>query len=183
MTLPATTVDPRPSAPHFRQAISHFSTGVAVVTTRTSTGPAGMTASAVASLSLDPVQLLVCIGTTLPTRSAIEESGRFAVNVLGEGQEHLARRFATRRDDKFAGVALRTDDDVPVLADAIAHFVCSVGSALPGGDHTIVIGDVLTCEFRAGTSPLVYFASTFGGLCDPQGHAREAFHWQLASAM
>lgn len=183
MTLPSDALDPRPSAPHFRQAISHFSTGVAVITTLTAEGPAGMTASAVASLSLDPVQLLVCIGNTLATRRAIEESGRFAVNVLGQGQEQLARRFASRRDDKFADVALRADHDVPVLADAIAHFVCSVGAALPGGDHTIVVGDVQTCEFRPGTSPLVYFASTFGSLCDPRGHAREAFHWQLASVL
>lgn len=175
--------DPSDMGPHFRRAMSRFSTGVAVITTRVADGPAGMTASAVASLSMDPLQLLVCIGTKLPTCRAITESGYFAVNILGEGQEHLATRFATRRTDKFAGVPLRADSDIPVLTDAIAHFVCAVGGTLPGGDHTIVVGDVLTCDHVPGTSPLVYFASSFGRLCDPATHARDAFDWQFASAM
>jgi len=175
--------DPADLGPRFRQAISRFSTGVAVITTRTADGPAGMTASAVASLSMDPLQLLVCIGTKLPTCKAIVGSGYFAVNVLGEGQEHLAKRFATPRADKFADLTLRTDSDIPVLTDAIAHFVCAVGGTLPGGDHTIVVGDVLTCDHVPGTSPLVYFARSFGSLCDPAAHARDAFDWQFASAM
>jgi flavin reductase (DIM6/NTAB) family NADH-FMN oxidoreductase RutF len=180
LTVP---VDPADVGPRFRQAISRFTTGVAVITTRTADGPAGMTASAVASLSMDPLQLLVCIGTTLPTCQAIVESGHFAVNVLGEGQEHLATRFATPRRDKFAGVTLRADSDIPVLADAIAHFVCAVGGTLPGGDHTIVVGSVLSCDHVPGTNPLVYFASSFGSLCDRAAHARDAFDWQFASAM
>jgi 3-hydroxy-9,10-secoandrosta-1,3,5(10)-triene-9,17-dione monooxygenase reductase component len=163
----------------FRQAISRFSTGVAVITTRTVDGPAGMTASAVASLSMDPLQLLVCIGSNLPTCKAICESGSFAVNVLGEDHEHLAKHFATRRKDKFAGVELRPDSDVPVLADAIAHFVCSVADTLPGGDHTIVVGDVLRCDHVPGTTPLVYFASAFGTLHDPAATGG----WHFASAM
>jgi 3-hydroxy-9,10-secoandrosta-1,3,5(10)-triene-9,17-dione monooxygenase reductase component len=177
------TADPANLGPRFRQAISRFSTGVAVITTRTADGPAGMTASAVASLSMDPLQLLVCIGTKLPTCKAIVESGYFAVNVLGQGQQHLATRFATPRPDKFATVTLRADSDIPVLTDAIAHFVCAVGGTLPGGDHTIVVGDVLTCDHVPGTSPLVYFASSFGRLCDPAIHVRDAFDWQFASAM
>ncbi|MEM6110641.1 flavin reductase family protein [Mycobacterium sp. 050272] len=166
----------------FRQAISHFSTGVAVITTRTDAGPAGMTASAVASLSIDPLQLLVCIRTDLPTRAAIQQAGRFAVNVLGNGQEQLALHFATPRPDKFAGVALR-DDDVPLLEDAIAHFVCDVASALPGGDHTIFIGDVIDCDHVAGADPLVYFSRSFLPLCKPSSHARHAYELHLELMM
>jgi 3-hydroxy-9,10-secoandrosta-1,3,5(10)-triene-9,17-dione monooxygenase reductase component len=175
--------DPADLSPRFRQAISRFSTGVAVITTRTTDGPSGMTASAVASLSMDPLQLLVCIATKLPTCKAIVESGHFAVNVLGEGQKHLAMHFATPQPDKFADVALRTDSDIPVLTDAIAHFVCAVGGTLPGGDHTIIVGDVLACDHVPDASPLVYFARSFGSLCDPAAHARDAFDWQFASAM
>lgn len=177
--------DPAALGPSFRQAISRFSTGVAVITTRGADGPAGMTASAVASLSMDPLQLLVCIGSNLPTCKAIVESGYFAVNVLGEGHEHLAKHFATRRMDKFAGVTLRGDSEIPVLTDAIAHFICSVGDALPGGDHTIVIGDVLVCDHIPGANPLVYFARTFGKLHDPvtHTHASRAGDWHFASAM
>jgi flavin reductase (DIM6/NTAB) family NADH-FMN oxidoreductase RutF len=175
--------DPAELAPRFRQAISRFSTGVALITTRTAQGPAGMTASAVASLSMDPLQLLVCIGSKLPTCKAIVEAGRFAVNVLGEGQEHLAKHFATRRMDKFAGVALREGSDIPVLGDAIAHFVCAVGGTLPGGDHTIFVGDVLHCDHLADANPLVYFASAFGNLYDPAAHTSRAGDWHFASAM
>jgi len=175
--------DPADLGPRFRQAISRFSTGVALITTRTAQGPAGMTASAVASLSMDPLQLLVCIGSKLPTCAAILESGHFAVNVLGEGQEHLAKHFATRGVDKFAGVELREDSDVPVLTDAIAHFICAVGGALPGGDHTIVVGDVLRCDHVPGANPLVYFASAFGNLHDQATHGSRAGDWHFASAM
>lgn len=167
----------------YRSAISRFTTGVAVITTATASGHAGMTASAVTSLSLDPLQLIVCVGNRLHTRSAIVESGRFAVNVLGAGHEDIARRFAGRVPDKFSGVALRTDHDVPVLSEAIAHFVCRVGAALPGGDHTILVGDVEACDFVEGAAPLVYFGSAFGHLCDPERHARLHYDWQLALAM
>jgi flavin reductase (DIM6/NTAB) family NADH-FMN oxidoreductase RutF len=183
MNSPNPVIEPVEPTACFRQAISRFTTGVAVITTRTADGPAGMTASAVASLSMDPLQLLVCIATKLPTRKAIAESGSFAVNVLGEGQEKLALRFATPSPDKFANVDLRTDFEVPVLSDAIAYFVCSVGATLPGGDHTIVIGDVLACDHHSGTRPLVYFASSFGNMCDPASHAELAYDWHLASAM
>ncbi|GAA3061552.1 flavin reductase family protein [Pseudonocardia yunnanensis] len=167
----------------YRSAISRFTTGVAIITTATPSGYAGMTASAVTSLSLDPLQLIVCVGNRLPTRSAIVESGRFVVNVLGAGHEDVALRFASPLPDKFAGVALREDHDMPVLSEAIAHFVCRVDAALPGGDHTILIGDVEACDFVEDAAPLVYFGSRFGQLCDPERHAQLHYDWQLALAM
>src|SRR5712691_8639623 len=97
----------------FREAVAHFATGVTVITTLHEGRPAGMTASAVASLSLDPVLLLVCINNRLPTHKAIEDSRRFVVNVLGEGQESLALHFARPAPDKFAGVPLRRGTELP----------------------------------------------------------------------
>ncbi|MBN9107143.1 MAG: flavin reductase family protein [Pseudonocardia sp.] len=167
----------------YRTAISRFTTGVAVVTTTTPDGDAGMTASAVTSLSLDPLQLIVCVGNTLRTRAAIVEAGRFAVNVLGAGNEDVALRFAGRHPDKFADIRLRTEHDVPVLEVAIAHFVCRLGAALPGGDHTILVGDVEACGFAEDADPLVYFGSSFGRLCDSERHAQLQYDWQLALAM
>ena len=116
----------------FRQAVAHFATGVTVITTISDGKPAGMTASAVASLSLDPVLLLVCIDNRLPTHTAIENSRRFVVNVLGQGQEDLALRFARPAVDKFAGIALREGAELPVLEDAIAYFVCDLAERFPG---------------------------------------------------
>ncbi len=154
----------------FRGAISHFATGVTVITTSTEAGPAGMTASAVASLSLDPLQLLICVRTDLSTHAAISTSGRFVVNVLGSGAEDLACRFATPGVDKFADVALRAGYDLPVIDDAIAHFVCNVSAALPGGDHTIFIGDIADCGHIAEAEPLVYFSRRFSEICSPTAH-------------
>jgi flavin reductase (DIM6/NTAB) family NADH-FMN oxidoreductase RutF len=166
----------------FREAIAHFATGVTVITTKHEGAPAGMTASAVASLSLDPVLLLVCISNHLHTHKAIEDSRAFVVNVLGEGQDQLARHFATSRPGKFADIELREDFELPVLADAIAHFVCDVYGRFPGGDHSIFTGLVRECGFTPGKRPLVYFRSAFGALDDRErAFARAAVGWDVAS--
>ncbi|WP_257004870.1 flavin reductase family protein [Streptomyces sp. Tue6028] len=148
----------------FRATMSRLATGVSVITTCSGSTPIGMTASAVSALSLDPLQLLVCIGNHLYTRTAIAEHGRFAVNVLGEDSEHLARNFAVSKADKFAGVETFDDHGVPVLKDAIATVVCDVAEALPGGDHTIFVGDVRQWAHKANCRPLVHFAGGFGTL-------------------
>jgi flavin reductase (DIM6/NTAB) family NADH-FMN oxidoreductase RutF len=148
----------------FRRAIAKFATGVTVITTDGASGPAGMTASAVCSLSIEPVRLLVCISTHLPTHEALEQTKTFAVNVLGEGQEHLARRFARPAEDKFAGVDLVASGGPPVLKDSIAHFLCRVAERFPGGDHSIFIGDVYDFGSNSDAKPLLYFGSTFGAM-------------------
>ncbi|MGZ4334692.1 MAG: flavin reductase family protein [Gaiellaceae bacterium] len=166
----------------FREAIGHFATGVTVVTTLDEGRPAGMTASAVASLSLDPVLLLVCINNRLPTHEAIENSRRFVVNVLGEGDRELALRFAQPAADKFDGVPLRTESDLPVLEQAIAHFVCDVHERFPGGDHSIFTGLVRECGAVRGRRPLLYFRSSFGSLRDEHTELLEdAVSWDMPS--
>ncbi|CND52477.1 putative oxidase [Mycobacterium tuberculosis] len=167
----------------YRGAMARFTTGVTIVTTRTPDGPAGMTASAVASVSLDPLMLLVCVGNTLATRDAISGSGVFAVSVLARGQERHALRFASRCDDKFADLECRDEYDLPVVDGAVAHFVCEVAEEIAGGDHTIFLGGVVDCGYSADSDPLVYFGGKFGSLCDPDAHARLAFEWQLAASM
>lgn len=166
----------------FREAISHFATGVTVITTLKDGKPAGMTASAVTSLSLDPVLLLVCINHKLPTHEAIEDSRCFVVNVLGEGQQELALHFARPSPDKFAGVKLNPDRELPVLAEAIAFFVCDVQERFPGGDHTIFTGLVRDCGATPGRRPLLYFRSGFGTLRDQHSEALEdAISWDMPS--
>lgn len=166
----------------FREAVAHFATGVTVITTLHEGRPAGMTASAVASLSLDPVLLLVCIDNRLPTHAAIENSRCFVVNVLGEGDEALALKFARPAPDKFAGVTLRDDHKLPILQDAIAHFVCDLHEHYPGGDHSIFTGLVRECGATPGRRPLVYFRSTFGALHDPEAETvRDALGWDMPS--
>jgi 3-hydroxy-9,10-secoandrosta-1,3,5(10)-triene-9,17-dione monooxygenase reductase component len=148
----------------YRQAIGRFATGVTVITTQDGDRLVGMTASAVASLSLEPPLLLVCISNRLPTHRALEQSRQFGVNVLGEGDDALALRFATPSEDKFSGLDVHLDHGVPLLDRAIARFVCDVHECLPGGDHSIFIGAIRHCEHVPGRRPLLYFASSFGGI-------------------
>jgi 3-hydroxy-9,10-secoandrosta-1,3,5(10)-triene-9,17-dione monooxygenase reductase component len=163
-------------AGRYRSAIARFATGVTVITTVDGDRLAGMTASAVASLSLEPLLLLVCVSNHLPTHAALERSGQFAVNVLGEEDGDLALRFARPGADKFAGLEVTHDHGVPLLGCAIAHFVCDVRERLPGGDHSIFIGAVRHCHHIPHRRPLLYFASEFGGIKRPDdafGHASE----------
>ncbi len=148
----------------YREAISHFATGVTIITTLKDGKPVGMTASAVTSLSLEPVLLLVCISNKIATHEAVEQSQKFVVNVLGEGDGELAMRFAMPVADRFAAVELRTEFDLPVIKNAIAHFVCDVHERFPGGDHSIFIGRVVDCSFSPDSRPLLYFRSKFGAL-------------------
>lgn len=152
---------------HFRKAMARFATGVTVITTGGTEGPAGMTASAVSSLSIEPLLLLVCINNRLPTHVAVESNGSFAVNVLGEEDEQLARRFATPGLDKFAGLGVNHAFGVPVLERAIAHFVCNVTEQIPGGDHSIFIGAVKSCDYKPGRRPLLFLDSSFGAVRGP----------------
>ena len=166
----------------YRQAIAHFATGVTVVTTVADGRAAGMTASAVCSVSLQPVLLLVCISNRLPTHEALQNSRRFVVNVLAEGDDHLARRFATPAPNKFEGVVLRDDFDFPVLSDAMAYFICDVHERFPGGDHSIFIGEVKDCGFDSSRKPLLYFRSAFGRIEDADAYLqRDLASWERIS--
>jgi flavin reductase (DIM6/NTAB) family NADH-FMN oxidoreductase RutF len=166
----------------FREAIAHFATGVTVVTTLQNGRPVGMTASAVASLSLDPVLLLVCINNSLPTHEAIEGSRRFVVNVLGEGDQELALHFGRPSSEKFKDIALEAGSDLPILDAAIAYFVCDVHERFPGGDHSIFTGLVRECGAVSGRRPLLYFRSGFGSLRDQHTELLEdAVSWDMPS--
>jgi 3-hydroxy-9,10-secoandrosta-1,3,5(10)-triene-9,17-dione monooxygenase reductase component len=79
-----------------RSAMSRFPTGVTIVTAPTSDGPAGLSANAVTSLSLDPPLMLACLDRGSRTLRAVEGAGRFGINVLGAGTEELARRFGQK---------------------------------------------------------------------------------------
>jgi flavin reductase (DIM6/NTAB) family NADH-FMN oxidoreductase RutF len=167
----ATGVDPFA----YRRAIGHFATGVAVVTAADEAGHGihGMTANAVTSVSLSPVLLAVCIGHDLPTHGAIRATRRFNVNLLRADQQHLAHQFARPSANKFAGVELLPGRAVPVLADALAHFECSLYEEVTAGDHSIFIGHVEACDSHDGpqVDPLLYFRSSFYGLAVPAAGA------------
>lgn len=154
-------------AEEFRRVMGHFASGVAVVTTLRPDGrPCGLTVSAVSSVSLDPTLLLVCVDRDSRSHDCVLSSGFFAVNVLGEAAgPALARRFAGRGEsDKFEGVPWQAAaTGAPLLEGALAWMDCRVTGSLPGGDHTIFLGEVMGADAAPG-APLVYFRGGFGRL-------------------
>jgi flavin reductase (DIM6/NTAB) family NADH-FMN oxidoreductase RutF len=143
----------------YRDTIGHFATGVTVVTTIGPAGPAGMTTNAVASLSLDPLLLLVCFDRDARTLAVVRESGRFAVNVLRAGDEDLAAVFASKRvaREKFESVTHTEAHGVPVLDDALVWIACELRELVPGGDHVIGIGEVVGMSAAGDGDPLIWF--------------------------
>jgi flavin reductase (DIM6/NTAB) family NADH-FMN oxidoreductase RutF len=148
---------------HFRAVMGRFATGVAVVTVSAPDGPQGMTANAVASLSLDPLLVLVCFDNGARTLREVERSRRFGVSVLTAGQERLARRFASKDEGKFADVPHFLHDGIPVIDGALAWVGCDLDQLVPGGDHTIGIGAVTAAEAGDG-EPLVWYRGAYGSL-------------------
>jgi flavin reductase (DIM6/NTAB) family NADH-FMN oxidoreductase RutF len=151
-------------SPEFRRILGHWASGVGIVTTRTPEGRAcGLTANAVASLSLDPLLVLVCVEKTADTHDCIRSAQAFAINILNSESERLARRFAAWEvDRKFDGLAYHAEQTgSPVLDDALGWVDCRVHAEYDGGDHTIFVGEVLAGDAVEG-SPLLYYRGGYG---------------------
>jgi 3-hydroxy-9,10-secoandrosta-1,3,5(10)-triene-9,17-dione monooxygenase reductase component len=150
----------------YREVIGRFTTGVCVVTCEGPSGPAGLTTNAVSSVSLEPLLLLVCFDNGSRTLPVVRESRRFAVNVLREGQEDLARVFASKRvaREKFDSVTHTVAHGVPVLDGALAWLACDLRELVPAGDHTIGIGTVTHMDDSPNGRPLVWYAGGYTAL-------------------
>ena len=145
----------------FKLALAHFASGVTIVTTEHDGKRFGMTVASFASLSLRPPLILVCIERAVKSHDAIAAAGRFAVNILDHAQADVSTRFASRIDDKFEGVKTRRGDlGLPLIDGALTTIECTVQSQLPGGDHTIFVGEVQHISTKEGT-PLVYYRSGY----------------------
>jgi flavin reductase (DIM6/NTAB) family NADH-FMN oxidoreductase RutF len=149
----------------FRRALGQFASGVTVVTTLDAAGnPLGLTVSSFCAVSLDPPLVLVCIDNRSETHDGFESSRVFGVSILAEGQEGWSLRFAFGGEEKFVGVELEKGEHlVPLVPGALAHIECRVSDTLPGGDHTIYVGEVLRLAATPGR-PLLYHASGYHGL-------------------
>lgn len=148
--------DPR----RYRSIIGRFATGVAVITGTGPAGAVGMTTNALTSLSLHPLLLLVCFDNTARTLPIVRDSGRFGVNILRAHHHELSGVFASKLtgERKFEAIEYTSDHGVPVLADALAWLVCDLRDLLPGGDHTIAIGEVVAMgDDESGDAPLVWY--------------------------
>ena len=145
----------------FKAAMSHFASGVTVVTTEHEGKQYGMTVASFASLSLHPPLVLVCIEKSVKTHDAIAAAKVFGVSILEAAQGDVSGRFASRIDDTFNGVkVVRGSLDLPLIAGALTTLECRVHDQLPGGDHSIFVGEVVAAR-TSGGSPLLYFRSGY----------------------
>jgi 3-hydroxy-9,10-secoandrosta-1,3,5(10)-triene-9,17-dione monooxygenase reductase component len=158
----------QPDPELFREVFGRFATGVAVITSAGPAGAGGMTANALCSLSLEPLLALVCFENRARTLPIVREAGRFGVNVLSADQEELAGVFASKlpESEKLEGVPHRLERGVPVIEGSLAWAVCDLRELMPGGDHTIAIGEVLALGLGDG-APLLWFEGRYHALPVP----------------
>ena len=153
-----------------RDAFGLFATGVAVVTAVRPDGtPVGVTANSFASVSLEPPLLLWCLASGSSAAPAFTHAAPFAVHILAHHQLDLALNFARRTGDKFdAEHHWRNKPQPPHLAEALCRFDCRLHAVHPGGDHLIIVGEVLHIAHAPGT-PLAFHGGRFGNFSADRG--------------
>ncbi|MGC5330187.1 flavin reductase family protein [Micromonospora sp. DT62] len=155
-----------PDVTALRRAYGAFATGVTVVTVGGAT-PHGMTANSFTSVSLDPPLVLVCVDRNAVMHACLSETREFAVSVLTDDQEKVARYFADGRrplgGEQFDQVDWRpgATTGAPLISGALAHFECEVWRSYDGGDHTIFLGRLLSLERRADGEALLFLSGRF----------------------
>jgi len=159
--MPDTAQDPR----LFRDTMGRFATGVTVLTFEVDGEVRGMTANSFTSLSLSPPLLLVCIGKDVSTYPLWERAESFVVNILGADQKDVSDVFARHGAPPVpeSGVAHHAGTvGAPVLDGTLAYAECRVTERYGGGDHTIVIGEVVHFAIeRPADEPLLFFAGKY----------------------
>jgi flavin reductase (DIM6/NTAB) family NADH-FMN oxidoreductase RutF len=150
----------------FRRAMGCFATGVTVITVNNEGSVEGMTANAFASVSLDPLLVLVCVDHKARTHAHLHAQKRFGINVLSENQQRISEHYALADRDPARAVSEagarfdHTQHGTPVLQGALAYLECRLQTAQNAGDHTIFIAEVEDVIVRDG-KPLLYFQSLY----------------------
>lgn len=149
----------------FRRALGHFAAGVNVVTAKFEDGRlAGITVTAFTSVSLEPPLVLVCIDKRSRMHDKLQVGTHFAVNMLAQDQEFISRRFASGEAEPFREIGYREGvSGAPLLQGTIAAVECHIVELLPGGDHTIIVGEVDATHVSEG-KPLLYFRGGYAQL-------------------
>jgi flavin reductase (DIM6/NTAB) family NADH-FMN oxidoreductase RutF len=149
----------------YRHVMGHFLTGVTIITAiDPATGkPVGLAASSFTSVSMDPALVLFCAGKSSSSWAKIQAAGSYCVNILGADDETLCRTFASKSDDKFAGVAWYAGPTgSPILGSSLAWIDCSTHQEVDAGDHIVAIGRVQALGTNEATGPLAYYRGGYG---------------------
>ena len=147
----------------YRSALGTFATGVTVITTMSDSGaPVGFTANSFSSVSLEPPLLLFCLDRGSYSFGHFSKTKTFAVNVLTDRQEDVSAHFARPSEDKWRHVGYDLCSvGCPVFADALAVFECVTHAVHDGGDHIIVVGEVVQFSHKADVDPLLYYRGRY----------------------
>ena len=147
----------------FRLVMGHFATGISVVTTFDGDRPAGITVNALSSVSLDPALVMVALDRRRFITPMVRAAGRYAVNILSEGQQALSDCFAhapvSPGREEFCGAAWTPGPTgLPLIDGSIATLECTVVETFSAGDHDLFIGRVDSLQqHREGVAPLLYY--------------------------
>ena len=149
-----------------RDLMARFATGVSIVAARHGPLLAGMTANAIASISIDPPLMMASIARKAETHGAIIGSHAFAISILADDQQELAECFARPTTaEKLKGFCdaewHEAETGSPVVDGALAFFDCRLSARHDGGDHTIFVGEIVAAGFREDADPLLWYASGY----------------------
>lgn len=149
----------------FRAVLGRFATGVTVVTAVGARNrDVGMTVTAFSSVSLEPPLVSVCIDHSASVYNAMSKAKHFVVNILSEGQEAIARRFAEPGPNRFDGIGFdRGQNGAVILMEVLGYVECSVVARHEAGDHDIIIGQVEVATADEG-KPLLYYRGGYAQL-------------------
>ncbi|NEV00645.1 flavin reductase family protein [Bradyrhizobium uaiense] len=157
--LPSRTIS---DAVAFRAAMRHFVGSVSVVTTWHGDRPWGMTINSFTSVCADPPTILICLNRKTVTASHVQNTGRFAVNLLSQDQLHLSEICARPAADKYIDEHVLSPEDasgpssMPLLRDASVVFECRAVEQLVVGSHRIAIATIESIHVLVDRPPLLY---------------------------
>src|SRR5579862_4374796 len=165
--------------PEFRPTLARFATGVTVVATAFEDRFYGLTVNAFCSVSLEPPLVLISLENASQTLSALRRSQVFSVNILTSAQQELSRRFARKEAEvhkSFDDIPLhRGETGAPLFDEALAYIECQVAAEYPGGDHTLLLGQVVSLFYcdeeemgEDAPQPLLYISSHYRSLASPE---------------
>ena len=147
-----------------KNAMRTYPQGVTVVTTSSGKGPKGITVSSFISVSLDPPLVLVSIGKSSPFHNDFRDARAFAINFLADDQKAVSERFAGRTDasDRFEGIEFgQGETGSPILGGVKGVLECRSWRVYDGGDHSILVGEVVSAKTLNSKRPLVYYSQRY----------------------
>ena len=160
MSLPSPAIEPL----RFREALGHYAPGTTVVTTHIDGEPIGFTCQSFHSVSMSPPLVSFSVMSNSASYPKIRQAGRFAVNILSDGQVEVSNQFARRGTDKWLGIDWQESPlGNPLIAGSLHWIDCEIHAEYAAGDHVIVIGEVKALDLQdaTATQPLLYFKGQY----------------------